>query len=919
MKKLAKILGIVFVVFLAVIIILPLVFKDDIKNAVDDAIAENVDARVFYDPDGFGLSLIPNFPNFTFSMSDFGVAGKGEFEGDTLLSVGSFEFIIDLMSVVNGDQIGINAIILDEPQINVVVLENGKANYDIAVASEEAEAPVEEAPSPEATETAAFNVSIKKWEIINGSLIYNDRSMDVYAAIRGLYHSGSGDFSQDIFDLNTKTRVNKLTTSFEGVNYLRNKQLDMEITLNMDLPNARYTFKENYIKLNNFGIGVDGFVAMPGDDIEMGLSFGGKDISIKSILSLIPGVYQDYLEGLEVGGNINFNGTARGLYNDQSLPTVMASLNIENGNIQYEEFPIPIEQINMKTALNVPGDNMNAMTFDMPLFSLSLDGEQMTSTLHFENLENYTWDFGFEGNVDLEKLFNIVPLDSMTMKGKINAVFKTSGNMALVDEERYDEIPAEGSLTVNDFYFESPDLPQGFGISQSKMEFTPKKIVLKKFNATIGKSDMKMNGGLRNFIGFALSEDQVLKGNLNFSSNQFDLNEWMSEDETTEVEDESTEEVAQDTSMIEVIRLPTNINFKLKSKIKTILYDNMEIKDLNGLITIKDGEARLDNVDFKLLDGAFVMNGGYNTVPDNPLYDFGFSIKQLSISSAYSTFNTIEKMAPVAKNMEGRFSTDLTIAGSLNEGMEPNLDDMNGAGKLLIEKATLQGDKLMTAISKVTRFEGDTLNISDTEITFEIKNGRMYVDPYTMNYMGYEATIYGSNGFDGSIDYNINTEVPTGAAGEAVNSLLAQYTGGKSVVGDKIPVAISVGGTYDDPKVGLGKSSGSGGGQSAKDTAADAARAEFEKQKKIAEEKAKAELEAQKKKAQEELERKKREAKKKAKAKLDKKKKELEKKKKEAEEKAKAEAERQKKIAEEKAKAEAEEKAKNALNSLIKK
>lgn len=907
MKKLAKIFGIILIIFLAVIITVPIVFKDDIKSAIDTAIAENVNANVYYDPDGFGLSLIPNFPNFTFSMSDFGVAGVNEFEGDTLLNVRSFEFIIDVMSVISGEQIAINAIVLDEPKIKVVVLKDGQANYDIAVPAEEAEEPVEQAveAAVDSSEFSAFSVSIKKWEIINGNLAYDDRSMNVYAKIGGLYHSGSGDFTQDIFDLNTKTKVSQLTTSYEGVNYLNNKTLDMDITLNMDLPNAKYTFKENYVKLNNFGIGIDGYVAMPGEDIDMDISYAGKDISIASILSLIPGVYQGYLEGLDVGGEISFSGNAKGTYNDKSLPTVTAQLDIADGRIKYEEYPIPIEKINMNSSLHVPGEDMNAMIFDMPLFSLLLDDEQMSANLHFENLNNYTWDFGFDGNLDIEKMLKVVPVEGMNLRGKVNAKFKTSGNMRLVEEEKYEEIPAEGSLNMTDFYFESAGLPQGFGINETKLTFTPKKIALERFDATLGKSDMQMNGSLSNFIGFALSEDQILKGNLDFNSNQFDLNEWMTEEDSAAVT--AVPEEVKDTTL-EVVRLPTNIDFVLRSKIRKILYDSMQIEDLDGLITIRNGVARLNKVDFHMLDGDFVMDGGYNSVPDHPLYDFGFSIAHLSISKSVKTFNTMEKLVPVAKSMSGKFSSDFTLAGSLDAGMMPNYDDMSGKGLAKLEGASIQGEKIMKAIALVTKSDKDTIDISNTKITFEIKNGRIYVDPYQVDYQGREATISGSNGFDGSIDYNIRTEVPTGAAGDAVNNFLAQYTGGQSIVGDAIPVTINVSGTYDDPKVGLGKSAGGGKSNSTKDAASVAAKAELEKQKKLAEEKARAELAKQKQAAEE-----------KAKAELEKQKQELARKKAEAEAKAKAELEKQKKIAEEKAKKEAEEKAKKAVNSLFKK
>ena len=129
----------------------------------------------------------------------------------------------------------------------------------------------------------------------------------------------------------------------------------------------------------------------------------------------------------------------------------------------------------MSSSLVVPGENMDAMTFDMPSFSMLMDGEEMSANLHFENLKNYTWEFGFDGNLDLEKVRSIMAIDTLNLKGKINARLKTSGNMALVDAEKYDQIPAEGGMQIKDFYFASADLPQGFGIKSSKLTFYSKK------------------------------------------------------------------------------------------------------------------------------------------------------------------------------------------------------------------------------------------------------------------------------------------------------------------------------------------------------------------------------------------------------------------------------------------------------------
>ena len=122
MKKSLVVLGVLLVSLLGILIAVPILFKEDAKKAVDDAIAEQVNAHVFYDQEGFSLSLFENFPNFTFSMKDFGVSGIDAFASDTLIQVASFEITLDLLSVISGEQIMINEISLKSPEITILSL-----------------------------------------------------------------------------------------------------------------------------------------------------------------------------------------------------------------------------------------------------------------------------------------------------------------------------------------------------------------------------------------------------------------------------------------------------------------------------------------------------------------------------------------------------------------------------------------------------------------------------------------------------------------------------------------------------------------------------------------------------------------------------------------------------------------------------
>ena len=869
MKKFLIILGVVFTILIVAIIVLPIIFKDDIRKALDDAMAENLNATVYYDIDGFSISLINNFPDLTVSMSHFGVVGVDEFENDTLASVSTFLVTVDLMSAISGDQIIVEEILLDNPDIFVLVLPDGKANYDIAKESTETEV-VENTPEVEeessSSEGEALSVGIEKWSIKNGNVVYQDQSMNFFTSIVGLNHEGSGDFSLDVFDLTTKTTVDAVSMAFEGVEYVTGKSLALDIILNMDLADMKFTFKENRFAVNNFAMEADGYVSMPGDDIDMDITFGGKDIGLKSILSLIPGVYQEYLNGVTAGGQINFDGYVKGTFNETSMPKVAANLSIENGQIAYEEFNIPMEEINIKTSFNYPSADLRETSFNVDKFSMLIDGESVEAYLKFKNLENYQWDLGFEGNADLEKITKIVPLEGMTLLGKINAKLNTSGQMSDVEKEQYDKLPTSGSLTIQDFLFQSSDLPQGFSISNANLSFNPSEINLSEFSAKSGNSDFSMDGKITNYLAYALSENKLLTGQLNFNSSLIDINELMPEESTSEEETSESssdeEEVASDetsSDTLEVVKIPENIDFTLASSIKKIAYSNLSINDFNGKVLIRDGAIILDDNSFEMLNGTFELTGSYVTKDlDNPKYDLGFKIKDLSIGSAFDAFETVQNYVPIAKQVSGKFSSDFQVSGLLGPDMMPIMDKIDLSGLVNVAEAALEKGSFIQKLSSVAALKtgassqgSQKITLKDVLVKTTINDGRLFVEPFDLEVGEQKAVVGGSNTLDGSLDYSmLLKDIPTGQIGNALNSALSSFTGGKKLVADKINLNLGIGGTYDDPTVNLlGTSNAAGSGSSSASATADLRKQLSDKadqQKAEAEAKARAELEKRK-------------------------------------------------------------------------
>jgi uncharacterized protein involved in outer membrane biogenesis len=900
MKKALLIFGIIVAVFLTAAVIIPVIFKDDIKAKVNQQINESLNADVYFND--FGLSLFRNFPHATASLYDFGIVNRAPFEGDTLLSVNSFRITINLWSLFS-DHIKINKIEMNEPQLVVMVLENGVANYDIM--------PEEEETTDE--EPTEFSVAIDRWVANNGRIIYLDLSNNVLLRMEGVYHEGKGDITQDIFDMSTFTRANSFSVTYENVEYITNKKLEADVIMNMNMPEFKFTFKDNKVKLNDFAFGFEGWFAMPEDDIDMDISFFSHGNTFKDLLSLVPGIYKDDFKNIQADGTLAFNGFVKGTYSEASekIPSFNLALLVNDGMVRYPDLPKPITNINMDLLVDVPGgiventvvdlkkfhmnfggnpvdarllvEGLERMKIDADIdakinladlnqmipmegltlrgmfvanlkangiydsarslfpkmdavmslekgyvktaefpsvidnlhfnakiinpdgqmsqtevwvnnFGMSMDGEPFAANLYLKDLDNYNWDLAANGTLDLEKIARIMELQGMDLKGRIVADIKTQGRMSDVDAGRYDRLPTSGSMTVSNFYFQSEDLPQGFAINRASASFSPDRLNLSQFEGAVGSSDLTLNGYISNYISFMFKENETLKGEMTMQSNRFNINEWMTDD---------AEEA--DTLKLEIVEIPKNVDFVFNSSIKQVVYDNLVLNDVNGKVTVRNSRLSLENLRFKLLEGLFSMNGYYSTEnPAKPAFNFRFNIDGLSFQEAFTNFNTVQALAPIAQHVNGKFSTSFSLGGVLQPNMMPDLSTLTGQGLIELANAALKDSKIISGITGfASQSATDEISLNNIKLNAEIRDGRMHVRPFDFRLGSIEATAQGSNGIDGSIDYTVGMEVPTGQLGQALNQAIASRLGQSGVVPQNVKVNIRVGGTYNDPKIGL--------------------------------------------------------------------------------------------------------------------
>jgi hypothetical protein len=413
-----------FVTVIALAITLPIIYKDDIKKAIDDAIAEKVNATVKFDADKFDVTLFSDFPNLTVSLQDLGVINAAPFEGDTLVAIKEFEIGINLLSLISGDKIKINSVTLTEPYINIKVLADGRANYDIMKPDSTATTPEDEKSEP-----STLAIAIKKWEIIDGKkVVYSDATMPMLMEVVGFQHEGSGDFSKDIFDMVTKTSISGLDLTYDGVKYLKATNWGAYITMEMDLAQMKFTLKDNSVRLNDLTVGADGYYQLLADRHEMDINFKSDNNEFKNILSLVPGVYKEGFDKLKTSGTLGFDGFVKGTFSDTKMPGIKVNLLVEKGMFQYPELPTAVNNIFVDMTVDAADGVYDNALVDIKKFHVDLGKNPVDGKVSIRGFDKMDINADVSSTFDLADVSKMFPVQGVkSLAGMFSLNLKAAG------------------------------------------------------------------------------------------------------------------------------------------------------------------------------------------------------------------------------------------------------------------------------------------------------------------------------------------------------------------------------------------------------------------------------------------------------------------------------------------------------------
>lgn len=800
MKKKIGIVAGVFVLVIAVLAALPILYKDKLLTKVKSTLNNQVNAQI--DFKGFSLSIFSHFPKVEMAIKGLSVVGVNDFAHDTIFSADIVSTDISLVEMISGKGLELKSLLIENPSVNLISDKSGKVNWDITKASGSNQ-PVNKSGSA----SDEFAMKLSDVRVNNLNLRYTDEAMPMNVWLRNTNLVSSGNVAGSITNFEIKGEAAEFVFEYDSVKYISKTKLKAETLLKADLDQMNFTFDRGKLWVNNLPLNVNGTFAMPNDSMIFDLGFKSEKSDFATILSLIPADYQKYLEKAVITGSAEFRGSVKGLFYNDVYPAIDVLLSAENAAFKYQSLPESIQDIQVLTQITKPEGDLNLLKINVEKAHASIRNNPVDLKLAVtEPMTDPNIDASFSGTIDFGTLKQALPIDSLDITGILKAKMQMVGRMSAIEKQEFEKFQSNGEGNIQNFRIQSNRLRKPVEIAQGQVKALTKQISVERFDAKIGESDFSLRGELSNYLAYFF-KNGVLKGDFSLKSSFLNFTELSNLQKQPKPTDEKKAEPVKETvavsDSITSFQVPKNLDLSFQSVIQKAIYDKMPLNNINGLVKVKDQRMELTNLSMDMLQGKLAVNGSYTSNKENkPLFDFKLDMQNVDLPTAYQSLSTVRHYLPIAAKSQGKFSTQFSLSGGMNEKMKIVPTSMNGLGVFNAQNLMIVDSPVFDQIRGIIKREKlKNVKVDDFTAKFQFEDGKLTLNPFKTNIADQQATIYGSLSAAREINLNMDFLVNRQDLGSDINKGLDILPGSQNI--KMIDASVILKGPLTKPEVSL--------------------------------------------------------------------------------------------------------------------
>ena len=535
-------------------------------------------------------------------------------------------------------------------------------------------------------------------------------------------------------------KMNEMPAALDHIN------LDMEMT-NKDgnLKNTSILIRQIDAKaLDNFILGkleVKNLKNFP-----INADFKAK-IKLQDIYKIYP------IQNIDMRGDLFVQMKANGTYEPKrkKVPVSNSVVILRNGYIRLKDYSdLPLENITVETRIKSGRGSFNDLSIDILPIQFTMAGKPFMVNANLKNLTNLDYRIHSKGELNLADFYKLFPIEGLDIDGIIETNVGLKGNNGAALES----LQNRGYVKIQNIKINTKFFPSKFVIKQGEFKFEGARLTFKDVKARYKRNVFVFDGDVSNYINYALKENEVLKGNINFTTNRVNIDDFMAFN--------SGESSSKSSAAEGVVLLPTNVELSIKGKAKEVLFKDIILQDFDGDLALNKGFLTLNQTKFEMIGSHFTMNGTYKPVNARKA-NFSFDVKgeNFDIQRAYKELTLFREMASAAENAYGKVSLDYKLAGDLGADMFPKMKTIKGGGVLTLEDIKFKGFKLFNSVAEKTNTDAlHDANVKKIDVKTSIENNVIKIERTKFKIAGFRPRIEGQVTLDGYMNIGMRLGLP---------------------------------------------------------------------------------------------------------------------------------------------------------------
>lgn len=761
---------------LLILTVLAWVFEDKVQAVLIARLNEELNTRV--EIGRIDFSLIRNFPDASLSISDVIAHHSTPYKGaGQLLVAQRIAFRFSLFDLFSGNY-GIKRIDLENGAISILRDGNGNINYNLLKPSE-----------GRTQEDNGFRLN--KLSARNIQVIYNDALTDISTGF--LMNSGliSGDFQSGQYDLSTDAELQMQSFIANGVNWIENRPVNCEFVMHVDRDKGIFEFKKAELLVSNLAMSVSGKY-YDTENPRIDVSLKGKDLDIRSMLSLLPPKYEDKIREYSSSGIFYCDAQITGETGAGKLPKLSGSFGIRNGTIKQKKSGISLSDVNIDGWFE---SDKTHPVLDLKQLSFSMRGGKVSGSCMIKGFEKPYVRLNAEAGLDLAEVREfIAPEHVPSMSGTARLKIQLTGSAeSLKSGNGRPNYTASGSLNISKGAFNLKNDTMHYSGVNGSFRFNNNSLIIEHFEGLAGRSDFTVSGRLDNVFDYIFSESGVLTVNAGISSKLVFLDELFQRKAATAAENVYRFEISP------------RLNLKVAARVNQLQFRKFTAGMIAGDFTVNERMLRAEHLSFQTMKGRVNMRGVIDGTRQQQLrFSCNAELKQVDIQQLFFECENFGQTVMKDENIRGKVDADIVLSALSDNTLQIDPASVTCKSRLVISKGELIQFEPLTVLGRfVSLDELKQVKFSELRNEIEIKNSVVIIPLMDVTSSAMNISVSGRHGFDNNIDYRVRLLLSEVLSGKAKRAKKENAEFGVEVDDGlgRTSLFLSMKGPIDNPKI----------------------------------------------------------------------------------------------------------------------